>query len=345
MTDRLRVAAFTQGRTLSGPRFRVTALVSALARLGIDVTEYPAVWQAYPPRGKTLRPVWGIGAITTRAADLIRAHIAGSDVSLLQREFISTYSTLEGLAPAPRVLDVDDAIYLHRGGRMAKRLAEQAAVILAGNSIVAERFRAWNRNVKIVPTALDTERWRPAAAGGAPERPVILWSGQGGGLVDWEWIEPAIAQVLRRHPTAVARVISNWQPNRRHIPDERFEFIEWTPAVEVAMMQTATVGVMPLVDNDWNRGKCSLKALQYLACGLPAVMSPVGMNADVLAQAECGLGPTSESEWVTMLDALVADPARCAALGRSGRALVVERYSIEAVSPIVASALREACGR
>jgi len=345
MRDRLRVAAFTQGRTITSGRFRVTALVPALAREGIDVTEYPAVLQAYPPRGKTLRPAWAIGALATRTADLVRAHLAGSDLSLLQREFISTYSTLEGLAPGPRVLDVDDAIYLHRGGRTARRLAGQAAVILAGNSIVAERFRAWNPNVRIAPTALDTVRWRPAGGGGAPERPVILWSGQGAGLVDWESIEPAIAEVLRRHPTAVARVISNWQPNRRHIPDDRFEFITWTPAVEVAMMQTASVGLMPLVDNEWNRGKCSLKALQYLACGLPAVMSPVGMNADVLAQAECGLGPTSVSEWITMLDALVADPARCTALGQSGRALVVERYSLEAVVPIVASALREACGR
>jgi glycosyltransferase involved in cell wall biosynthesis len=341
------VAAFTPGRRAPSGRFRVRQLVPALARHGVAVTEYPARWEAYPPRRRLWRPAWLAAALASRLADLAAAQARGTDVTLIQREFVSTLATLERFTAAPRVFDVDDAIWVFRGGRAAQALARAADAVVAGNATLAERFARWNRDVTIAPTPVDTSRWTPAepaepAPNGRPA--VIVWSGGEGGLGDLAPVEAPIAEALRRHPRAVFRVVSNRPPQCRAIPAGRLEFRAWSPAGEVAALQDAAVGIMPLADTEWNRGKCSYKALLYLACGVPAVLSPVGMNVEVLGRAECGVAARTHEEWVAALDALLADPARAAALGAAGRAMVERHYSLHAVAPIVAGVLRRVAG-
>ena len=118
----------------------------------------------------------------------------------------------------------------------------------------------------------------------------------------------------------------------------------WDGGREVAHVQALDVGLYPLDDSPWSRGKCGFKALQYLACGVPCVASPVGVLGDIVRPGETGLHARSQEEWVDACAALLSDPARRAAMGVRGRALVEERYSVRVAAPFLAEALRDVAG-
>lgn len=335
----LRVAALTAGRDVPAARFRVRQLVAPLRAAGIDVRErYPALG-AYPPLQRALRPLWAAGSLLERLPQVVAGRRA--DVTLLQRELLSTFVTLESLTARPRVLDVDDAIWVHSRGAFARRLAGMVDMVIAGNAYIAEWFGRWNRNVAIVPTAVDTMVFRPAAT--ATDRPVIGWMGTWPGQAHLATRLPAIRAVLGRHPTARLRIVSE-RPPLPPLVGPQIEYLPWSAEGEVQQLQSMTVGLMPLPDDDFTRGKCSYKMLLSMACGLPVVVSPVGMNAEVLASGDVGFGPRSDDEWVDALDALLADPARAAAMGRAGRAVVERDFSVTTIAPRLAAHLRSIAG-
>ena len=111
------------------------------------------------------------------------------------------------------------------------------------------------------------------------------------------------------------------------------------PGDEAPVVAGFDVGLMPLPDSDWARGKCAFKMLQYLACGIPAVVSPVGMNAQVLAMGDVGLAASSEDEWVEALVTLARDPGRAVALGRGGRQLAAASFSVPVISRQLAAVM------
>jgi len=123
------------------------------------------------------------------------------------------------------------------------------------------------------------------------------------------------------------------------------EYVPWSPDTEVRAVQEASIGIMPLLDTEWNRGKCAYKALIYMACGLPVVMSPIGMNQELLELGECGLGPRSNREWVTVLGDLLSDPAECTRMGCVGRGVADDHFSVRMTVPRVAAELRTVANR
>ena len=106
----------------------------------------------------------------------------------------------------------------------------------------------------------------------------------------------------------------------------------WSIAADDDFLASLTVGLMPLDDGPWERGKCSFKMLQYMAAGRPCVVSPVGVNRDILAQAELGLAAATHAEWVAALSNILTDRRGAEALGVAGRALVSSRYSLTALT-------------
>ena len=117
------------------------------------------------------------------------------------------------------------------------------------------------------------------------------------------------------------------------------EYVKWSPEVEVRSIQHMDIGIMPLSDTLWNRGKCAYKILLYMGCGLPVVASPVGMNSEVLAMTECGFAASGIDEWVYSVDLLISDETKRRTLGKNGRALVSRRFSVDAVVPELAKEL------
>ena len=328
----VRVTAFTGGARVPSARLRVRQYIPLLAQHGVDVIELSPGLGSYPPEARWKRPVWLLGSLAQRMPQ-IAAGWAG-DVTLLQREMISTLPTLEDLTRRPRLVDVDDAIHLFRGGRAAKRLAERADLVVVGNRSLAETWRQWNRKVEILPTAIDTSLYR---AGPFPERLCIGWIGTLGNLRYLEGIVPALTEIVRRFPAVAIAVCSERPPELPGLP---VRYVPWSAAAEDDFLASLTLGLMPLDDGPWERGKCSFKMLQYMAAGRPCVASPVGMNQDVLAQGEIGLAASTQAEWVEAISSILSDRRGAEELGAAGRALVHSRYSLVALAPQLAQLIR-----
>ena len=124
------------------------------------------------------------------------------------------------------------------------------------------------------------------------------------------------------------------------VPADRVDFVAWSPDTEADVLRRFDVGIMPLPDTDWTRGKCAFKMLQYMACGVPAVVSPVGMSAQVLDMADVGLAASSEDEWVEALLTLHRDRDLAQTLGRAGRALAEKSFSVPVISRQLAAIMR-----
>lgn len=335
----LRVVAITAGSRTPAARFRVGQLRGHLRECGIDLLWKPAIVPKHPPQCKWVRPLWLPAAVASRVPAVMSSWAA--DVTLLLREMVSTLITLEPLTKSPRVLDVDDAIWLHRGGGFAKYLARHVNMVIAGNSYLADWFGRWNPNTVVLPTAVDTDRYRPSLRVESGETSAVIgWSGTSGNFRYLYMVEPAIAEVLQARPTVRFRVLADRPPRFTAIPEDRLEFIRWTPENEVSSIQGMDIGIMPLEDSEWAKGKCSYKMLLYMACGLPVIVSPVGMNAEILAEDSVGLAANTLSEWVDAMEYLLDYPAKRRDFGNRGRKLVCARYSTAVIAPQLALYLR-----
>ncbi|MGH9465323.1 MAG: glycosyltransferase family 4 protein [Thermoanaerobaculia bacterium] len=232
------------------------------------------------------------------------------------------------------ILDFDDAIYLHRPraagqppGRSLLRdrkfdaTCAAASLVLAGNETLAARAKARARRVEVIPTSVDVA----ALPQQPPERRgnTVVWIGRPENLVYLELVRPALAALAREVPGLTLRVISSRFPDWSDVPLER---VPWSEAAEGPALLSADVGVMPLFDDAWTRGKCAFKLLQYMAASLPAVASPVGANRDVVVAGETGYFATGPEEWAARLRELLASPARSAAMGRAARESVRQRF-------------------
>ncbi len=252
----------------------------------------------------------------------------------------------------PRVVEYDDAVFhrydRHRSplvrrllGRKIDRLMAGAAVVVAGNAYLADRARAAGaRDVAIIPSVVDLARYPvvPPSAGGPP---VIGWIGSPSTAAALDAVVPALARVCAGGRARV--VLVGVTPGRRAWPfpcEER----PWIDGREAAEVGGFDIGIMPLADDAWSRGKCGFKLVQYLACGRPAVASPVGVNPAIVIDGTTGLLAAGEDAWVAALDRLIDDPALRARLGAAGRAHVEAHYALHRTAPLVADVLRRAAG-
>lgn len=347
------MTALVGAETQPSSRFRVHQHLPALAERGITVREVrPRIdrhAQLLPPAWEARRVIrWPTRAVMHGLKVLSRGPDAWAtwqgDLTWVQREMVPGIPSWEPLLKRPMVLDVDDAIWLSppAGALMARTLGREARVVVAGNTYLAEWFGQVARDIRIVPTAVDTARFVPAADEDGP--PVVGWVGTASNLPFLEAIEPALAQVLAAVPEARLRVVSNRAPKFASLPAARVDYQPWTPEGEVRCFQGLTVGLMPLEDDPWTRGKCAFKMLQYMACGAAPVVSPVGMNADVLALGDVGRAARSLDEWASATLELLRDRDMAAKLGAEGRRVVEARYSARVVAQRLAEIFTEVSG-
>jgi glycosyltransferase involved in cell wall biosynthesis len=328
-SELLKVTAFTGGKDVPSARFRVRQYIPALARLGIEVREKMAIFGSYPPAVRSLRPGWGLLAMAERFQAAVGSR--NTDLTLLQREMLSTFATVERFTKSPRILDVDDAIWLLRGGRSAISLARCCDLVICGNGFIADFFRDYAPSVVVLPTPVDTDRYRPAE-GAERDMRVVCWSGTSSGLPFLYGIETALSKVLAGNRHRRLRVVCDAPPRFRQIREEQVEFVSWSEGVEVAAIQDAGVAIMPLDDSPWARGKCSYKLLTYMACGLPIVATPVGMNRELVSRGSAGLAASTSADWVDAIEAILECPARAVEMGAAGRRVVARDYSLSTLS-------------
>ena len=269
-----------------------------------------------------------------------RALFRWADVVVLHQIKLSAIEArLFAACSRRRVFDVDDAIYVRKPRRLGEPADESlwrrkkfaatcraVDAVAAGNEVLAGVAREAAPAVEILPTSIDSSAYQTSAAGG--EGPVtIVWIGSPENLTYLEMIRPALGRLTVRHPEIKLKVICSRFPSWPEINVER---VVWSEASEAASLAAAQIGVMPLTDDAWSRGKCAFKLLQYMAASLPCVASPVGANTEAVIDGFNGFHATSDLDWERSLERLIISAPLRARLGANGHAHVTRRYSLRA---------------
>lgn len=256
------------------------------------------------------------------------------------------------------IFDFDDSIWLLdtspenkkfeflKDPDKTKNNIKHAHQVIAGNAFLADYAKRFNTNVSIIPTTIDTDfhkRLRGFDSAQPPIFPlaetsgvnesidkkiVIGWSGSISTIKHFEMAVPALKKLQERYPGKTEIHVIG-QGSYIH-PELDLISKNWSAATEVEHLQAFDIGIMPLPNDEWVKGKCGLKGLSYMACGVATVMSPVGVNTDIIQHQTNGLLASTDEEWLEALSYLIENPAIRAKLGSAGRQTVVEKYSVEA---------------
>jgi len=346
----IRIAALTSGRNTPSSRFRVRQHIGALSKHDIEVTEYVAPIPKYaaPPFFPSNNPssfflpvkfLWALVKIASRIPSVVKSHKA--DLLWLERDFHPGLISLDPFLKRPFALDVDDAVWLSKplGVQAMKFLGRRAAVIFAGNSYIADWFSPYSDRIRIIPTAVDNDKMntRPEGAftcGKSPFR--IGWTGTSSNFVYLYGIEEPLACFLEDHD-AEFWIVSDRSPVFNRLPINKVRYIRWSPDIEYQVLPRLDVGLMPLFDNAWTRGKCSFKMLQYMSAGIPVIASPVGMNLEVLSLGRFGFTAGKESDWFDTLSCMYRNRPLCAEYGARGRRICEIHFDRKKISETLAA--------
>jgi glycosyltransferase involved in cell wall biosynthesis len=234
------------------------------------------------------------------------------------------------------ILDFDDSIWLSdvsNGNRSlawlkrpskTPRVIALSQMVLVGNQYLADYALQYNPNVNVVPTTIDTDYYLPAPR--QEQWPVCIgWTGSSTTLKHLSLAVPLLQQLRQKYGDKVCfRVISD-EPLEADIAG--MEYVPWQRATEVRDLQAIDIGIMPLPNDAWARGKCGFKGLQYMALEIPAVMSPVGVNTEIITDGQNGFLAKDQDEWFEKMCRLIESPALRRELGQKGRQTVLARYS------------------
>lgn len=244
------------------------------------------------------------------------------------------------LKGVPYVLDYDDAVFhnydLHRiplvrrvFARRLDKLMAGASLVVAGNRYLAKRAAdAGAVRVEIIPTVIDLPRYQNVPKS-LRESPRIVWIGSPTTTRYLLLLREALA-ALAKEAEFTLRVIGGAS---LEMPGVKVETLPWSAEMEAGAIGECDIGIMPLEDSPWERGKCAYKLIQYMACGLPTVASPVGANLDVVIDGETGYFAEDTAGWVQQLKGLLLDPDLRMRMGASGRVRVEQLYCIQRTAP------------
>jgi glycosyltransferase involved in cell wall biosynthesis len=333
----MRAVFFLQGERVPASRVRGFAVGRALAARGLTCdlrAARPSVYGDTRLPSPLDRPRWLFVPIAAMARLWQLRDLRQDDVIVFQRPMTELPTVaLERWAARGRktIFDFDDAIFERRWGAGAKfrSLVALADRVAAGSRYLAAAAAAPDKTV-IVPTAIDMDRFVARPARAARGREVVVgWTGLSGNYPQLAHRAGPIARALER--TGARFVAISDRPPPRSLSALQAEFVPWRPETEVEDLQRLDVGVMPLPDGPYERGKCAFKLLQYMALGRPGVASPIGANNEVVTDGVDGFLPASDEAWQDALVALIEDPSLRGAMGGRARARVEKEYSLAVV--------------
>jgi glycosyltransferase involved in cell wall biosynthesis len=221
------------------------------------------------------------------------------------------------------IYDLDDAVMYddkhpekphHKRQAAFRRTVLLADLVIAGNVYLAEHARKFNPNVEVLPTGLDTAAYKLSAKPHDDGNIRLVWIGSRPTLPHLIQIAPALEEIGSRFGNVVLRIISDRFFDLQKV---RIEKYPWSLETETADLAGCDIGLAPLADNPFTRGKCGFKILQYFAAGLPTVASPVGVNAELVRDGFNGYLAVSPADWVQKVSALVKDKSLRIRMGQS----------------------------
>lgn len=348
----MRLLALTRyGRMGASSRLRTLQYIERLQTNGFEVDVSPLFSDRYLDAlyhgGSRLGPA--LSGFYHRLSSILRAR--RYDAVWVEKELMPFLPALAEHAlvrmHVPWIVDYDDALF-HRYdqhdniwvrrvlGHKIDTVMRLATVVVAGNEYLAERARAAGaKQVEIVPTVVDLQRYKPRGDGDR-RRCTIGWIGSPSTAKYLASVAEPLAQLQRRYDVGIRLVGAG----NIELAGCDAEIVEWQEDQEVAQVASFDIGIMPLPDTPWERGKCGYKLIQYMACGLPVVASPVGVNERIVTHNENGYLASTPNEWENSLSHLIGDDRLRQRMGRSGRRKVEEHYCLDVAAPRLEALLR-----
>ena len=364
MSKRVLILANHRPNRSPGQRFRFEQYVPYLRACGFECDVSPLISterqdRVLYGRGHHLgKALLFLNGVRRRTADWCRRD--RYDIVFVYREALMTGHTLfERLfrrTDARMIFDFDDAIWLptvSSGNRTlawlknpakTDELLHMADMIFAGNRYLAEYASQFSDCVRIVPTTVDTDVFRPEARRPCGDGVVeIGWTGSPTTIEHFVYLVPTLVRLREKYGDRVRFKVIGDEAFR----DDRLGLrgIPWRRETELDDLSTMDIGIMPLPDSPWTRGKCGFKGLTYMSLGIPAVMSPVGVNTEIVDDGMNGFLADSNDEWIDTLSRLIEQPELRAAVGIRGRATVVARYSVASQKDRYVQLFREVLDR
>ncbi|MFP4664752.1 MAG: glycosyltransferase family 4 protein [Bacteroidales bacterium] len=329
-----------------GQRFRIEQFLPHLEANGWDITysniiseKDDAVFYAsgrYFGKFRIMMKSW-----LHRLRDLQRAN--RYDAIFIYREAFMLGSTffekrLSKKKP-PLIFDFDDAIWLNdtsignqnlswiKKPEKTAKICRYATVVTTGNDYLANYARQFNDNVRVFPTVINTHYHQPSDIS-SNKKICIGWTGTEPTLKHFNTALPVLKQLYKKYGNKISfRLIVNFSYECPELP---IEVIQWNKSTEIQDLSDINIGIMPLPDNEWTRGKCGFKGLQYMALEIPTIMSPVGVNSDIIQDGENGFLAGKDEEWFNKLSQLIESEELRTKLGKTGRETVKKHYSRQA---------------
>ena len=292
-----------------------------------------------------IRPLEALVARHGRRVDYISslpwygASFPSADVAVVQRQMLRDWQWRRLRRRCPFIVfDYDDAVWMRdsyspkglnspRRQRKFRRAIQSVDQVVAGNSFLADFAIQWTSRdrIHVIPTCVDTSRYSLAAHSEDGKTLRIVWIGSSSTLQGLERMSDVFRRLGRSFPETTLVLICDrcW-----NLPDLRVEFHPWCEAHEAAWLATADVGISWLPDDDWSRGKCGLKILQYMAAGLPTLANPVGIQCELVQHGQTGFLVRTADDWLQAIDTLTKSATLRRTMGLNGRRVVEERYSL-----------------
>ena len=325
-------------------RVRMYQYVPALRAAGFDITSHALLYETYLQDLYSGSPRRKLGLIRSYA-DRIRILLQRGNYDLLwiEKEALPWLPWLVEkrlLHGRPYVVDYDDAVFhnydLHPSPYVRMMLGEKidgvmrdSALVIAGNEYLATRARrAGAKRVEVLPSGVAAAHY-PVTSYPEGEPFVVGWIGSPGSEVVLDEIMPVL-EILEQTPGVILRFVGASGRNLSHL---NVDIRPWIAAREAEELSSFNVGIMPLQDQPFQRGKCAFKLVQYMAAGRPVIASPVGANTEVVTDGWNGYLPRSMGEWIQAIHTLRAEPDAARTMGERGRRRFLEHYSVETLTP------------
>jgi glycosyltransferase involved in cell wall biosynthesis len=339
---RVRVLSIYPPGTAPGARFRYEQFVEPLARRGIEVEISSFFgsngYRAYRDGRRVAFFLAMLGGVLRCIGLVVRGPHA--EIVWVHRQAMPIASRLvewsmKHVWRRRVVFDFDDAVWrpqsdhhrlVHRlsaGGKIPRIIADADAVI-AGNAFLAEYARAYRRDVTVIPTVVDTARRFNLVREHGPGPVTLVWTGSASTTGYLQALAPVLRAVQARRDVRFLFISDVFPP----MGLERVEEVPWSEATEVTALARGDIGLMPLPDDEWARGKCGFKIIQYMALGLVPVASAVGANRDIIEDGIDGFLCRDEADWTRALLAAIDDVDLRRRIGRTARAKAEARYSL-----------------
>jgi glycosyltransferase involved in cell wall biosynthesis len=359
----VRIAAFMKyGTSAASTRQRILQYLPHLSRAGASVSCDTLLGDDYVQSLATGGSYSKAEVARAYARRIRRLRAPDADLLWVYAElFPNLPASFERLAfhsGKPVVYDIDDAFFhqyddhnnpliraLLRG--KLEPLPAGAALCLCGNEYLRDYAAQWCPNSVVLPTVVDTDVYVPRPERAPPERPLIGWIGSPSTWCNVQPILPVLQQVAEQEKVRIRVIGAGAQAEADRFPG--LEMVGWSEAAEVAEVQDMDIGIMPLLDRPFQRGKSGYKLIQYMACGLPVIASPVGVNSRIVEDGGNGFLARSPEEWRDALVKLIRDPKLRDGMGQRGRAIAQSRYSLSVTAPqltdLMLSLVRQKAGQ